>query len=134
MVVLDVDHFKAYNDRFGHLSGDAALRAVAQAIATATREQDLVARFGGEEFACVLQDAPIETVAAIAERMRSQVEALPPRALGNQAQGLTISVGCLSRVPAQGERAADLLGEADAALYQAKKEGRNRVRSTPART
>lgn len=131
IVVLDVDHFKAYNDRFGHLAGDAALRAVAQTLAKTTREQDLVARFGGEEFACVLQDAPLETVAAIAERMRTLVEALPPRALGNASQTITISAGILSRVPLKGERAVNLLEEADTALYEAKREGRNRVRSAP---
>lgn len=127
LVVVDVDHFKAYNDRFGHLAGDAALRAVAQAIEKATREQDLVARFGGEEFACMLLDAPLETVATIAERMRALVEALPPRALGNESQTITISAGFLSRVPASGETAVELLERADAALYEAKHAGRNRV-------
>jgi diguanylate cyclase (GGDEF)-like protein len=129
LVVVDVDHFKAYNDRFGHLSGDAALRVVAQAIEKATREQDLVARFGGEEFACLLLDAPLETVATIAERMRALVEALPPRALGNESQTLTISAGFLSRVPRPGETAVGLLERADAALYEAKHAGRNRVRA-----
>jgi diguanylate cyclase (GGDEF)-like protein len=137
LVVVDVDHFKAYNDRFGHLAGDAALRAVAQAIEKATREQDLVARFGGEEFACLLLDAPLEIVATIAERMRALVEALPPRALGNESQTLTISAGFLSRVPAPGAGANDLLESADAALYEAKRDGRNRIRAaveTAART
>jgi diguanylate cyclase (GGDEF)-like protein len=132
IVVVDVDHFKVYNDRCGHLAGDAALRAVAQALENATREQDLVARFGGEEFACLLQDAPLEIVTTIAERMRALVEALPPRALGNESQTLTISAGFLSRVPAAGETAVDLLERADAALYQAKHDGRNRIRAAAA--
>ncbi|MET0555224.1 MAG: diguanylate cyclase [Vicinamibacteria bacterium] len=129
LVVVDVDHFKDYNDRFGHLAGDAALRAVAQALEQATREQDLVARFGGEEFACLLLDAPLATVSTIAERMRALVEALPPRALGNESQTITISAGYLSRVPAAGEGADDLLERGDAALYQAKRDGRNRIRA-----
>ncbi len=137
LVVVDVDLFKAYNDRFGHLAGDAALRAVAQAIEKATREQDLVARFGGEEFACLLHDAPLPTVATIAERMRALVEALPPRALGNESQTITISAGYLSRVPEPHETAVQLLERADAALYEAKRDGRNRIRAadgTAART
>jgi diguanylate cyclase (GGDEF)-like protein len=128
VIVVDVDHFKPYNDRFGHLAGDAALRAVSQALANATREQDLVARFGGEEFACLLQDASVDTVEAIAERMRMLVEALPPRALGNGSQTITISAGFVCRVPSSIERATDLLEQADAALYEAKRDGRNRVR------
>jgi diguanylate cyclase (GGDEF)-like protein len=127
LIVLDVDHFKDYNDQFGHLAGDVALRAVAQALQSAMREQDLVSRFGGEEFACVLIDADIDVVARCAERMRALVEALPPRMLGNTTQTITISAGILSRVPAPGDSAADLLREADAALYRAKNEGRNRV-------
>lgn len=128
LIVIDVDHFKSYNDQHGHLAGDVALRAVAQALQSATREQDLVARFGGEEFACLLVDADIEVVARCAERMRALVEALPPRTLGNNTQTLTISAGVMSRVPAAGDHAADLLRDTDVALYQAKHEGRNRVR------
>lgn len=127
LIVLDVDHFKDYNDRHGHLAGDTALRAVAQALASAMREQDLVARYGGEEFACLMSDADIDVVAAVAERMRALVAALPPRTLGNDEHTLTLSAGVLSRIPRPDESAADLLREADAALYRAKHEGRNRV-------
>lgn len=127
LIVIDVDHFKDYNDRHGHLAGDVALRAVAQALASATREQDLVARFGGEEFACLMIDANIDVVTRCAERMRALVEALPPRTLGNNSQTITISAGVTSRVPEPGDQAADLLRETDSALYRAKHEGRNRV-------
>lgn len=131
LIVIDVDFFKEYNDRHGHLAGDVALRAIAQALASATREQDLVARFGGEEFACLMIDASIEVVTRCAERMRALVEALPPRTLGNDSQTITISAGVMSRVPAPGDHAADLLRDTDSALYRAKHEGRNRVcRST----
>lgn len=132
LIVIDVDHFKPYNDRYGHVAGDAALRAVAQAIESATRKQDLVARFGGEEFACLMIDADIDTVALCAERMRPLVAALPPRVLGNSTESITISAGILSRIPHPGDHAADLLREADAALYRAKNEGRNRVARTSA--
>ena len=127
LIVIDVDNFKEYNDQHGHLAGDAALRAVAQALASATREQDLVARFGGEEFACLMIDADIDIVARCAERMRALVEALPPRMLGNSTQTITISAGAMSRVPRPGDHAADLLHATDSALYRAKNEGRNRV-------
>ncbi len=129
LIVLDVDHFKAYNDRHGHLAGDAALRAVAQALETATRNQDLVTRFGGEEFACLLLDADTATVTRIAERMRALVEALPPRALGNDTHTITISAGAVSRVPVEDESADSLLHDADMALYRAKHGGRNQVQA-----
>ncbi len=125
--LLDVDHFKAYNDRHGHLAGDAALRAVAQTLYGATRPQDLVARFGGEEFACLMIDVDPATVERIAERMRAGVEALTPRAIGNDRETVTLSVGALCRIPAPNERAEDLLRAADTALYEAKQRGRNRV-------
>lgn len=128
LIVADVDHFKRYNDGFGHLAGDTALRAIAGAMGSATRDQDLVARFGGEEFACVMIDAPADTVALVAERMRLLVQALPPRTLGNDTQTLTLSIGVLHRLPRPGETAEDLLHDADVALYAAKAAGRNVVR------
>ncbi|MCI1710563.1 MAG: diguanylate cyclase [Chiayiivirga sp.] len=129
VIVLDVDHFKRYNDEHGHIAGDVALRAVAQALSSATREQDLVARFGGEEFACLLTDADADLVSRLAERMRALVEALPPRTIGNDRHGITISLGTLSHVPGQADDAIALLDAADRALYRAKHEGRNRVRT-----
>lgn len=127
LIVIDVDHFKAYNDRHGHLAGDIALRAVADALATAAREQDLVARFGGEEFACLMLDADRAAVVRTAERMRALVELLPPRTLGNDEYGVTMSAGVVHCVPPPGADAEDLLREADVALYAAKNAGRNRV-------
>ncbi len=129
LMVIDVDLFKDYNDRHGHLAGDAALRAVAQALQAATREQDLVARFGGEEFACLMTDADAATVARVAERMRALVEALPPRSLGNDSHTVTISIGTISCIPAAADGATGLLERADQALYRAKGAGRNCVRN-----
>lgn len=128
VIVIDVDHFKAYNDRHGHLAGDAALRGVAQALDGARRQQDLVARYGGEEFACLLVDADAATTQAMAERMRALVEALPAEALGNAQQTVTISAGAWSGTAAASDTPADLLARADAALFEAKRSGRNRVR------
>jgi diguanylate cyclase (GGDEF)-like protein len=129
LIVIDVDHFKEYNDRHGHLAGDAALRAVAQALQTATRPQDLVARYGGEEFACLMVDADREATLRVAERMRALVEALPPRTLGNDEHSVTLSAGALNAVPRADEQASDLLRLTDAALYAAKRAGRNRVQA-----
>ncbi len=127
LIVTDVDRFKDYNDRFGHLAGDVALRAIASTMQSAMREQDLVCRFGGEEFACLLVDTDLETVSRLAERMRALVEALPPRSLGNDSQTITISAGVLSCVPGVDQQPEDLLNLADVALYEAKAAGRNRV-------
>lgn len=127
LILVDVDHFKHYNDRFGHLAGDVALTAVAQALRSAVREQDLVARFGGEEFACLLLDADEATVMMIAERMRLLVQALPPRTIGNDDQTLTISAGVLCTVPDALARTSELLEQVDKALYRAKAAGRNCV-------
>lgn len=128
LILVDVDYFKQYNDRFGHLAGDVALRAVAQAMHNAVREQDMVARFGGEEFACLLLDADLATVTQIAERMRVLVQALPPRTIGNDSQTLTISVGVLCAIPGVDDDTSALLRLVDRALYQAKADGRNCVR------
>ncbi len=127
LIMVDIDHFKHYNDRHGHLAGDAALRAVASALASAIRPQDLVARFGGEEFVCLLVESNLPEVMQVAERLRALVEALPPRAIGNDAESLTVSAGVLSLVPRNDDRVDGLLGIVDAALYEAKAAGRNRI-------
>lgn len=131
LIVFDVDHFKEYNDRHGHLAGDAALRTLAQTLQRAARDLDLIARFGGEEFACLLPDAELDRVAQVAERMRALVEAIPADTLGVVAAGITVSAGIVARVPRADEGAADLLQTADDALYQAKRGGRNRVCGPP---
>ena len=131
LIVADVDHFKNFNDEHGHLAGDVALKAIANAMQSTLREQDLVARFGGEEFACLMIDADAEMVSRIAERMRALVEALPPRSLGNDTDGMTISAGLASGVPSVGMTPEALFQIADAALYRAKAAGRNRIEMAP---
>jgi diguanylate cyclase (GGDEF)-like protein len=127
LLMVDVDHFKHYNDNHGHVAGDVALKTIAQALAKSTRKQDLVARLGGEEFACLVIDADLENLTAIAERMRTSVAAKRPRELGNDREKLTISVGLLMRVPGTHDTVSTLLKDCDAALYRAKESGRNRV-------
>ena len=123
LVLLDVDHFKAYNDRHGHLRGDEALQEVARVLEQVNRGFDLVARYGGEEFAIILPGCPVEDSTAVAERLRQVVGALPSPAI-------TVSVG-VSTFPDDAEDAEALLKTADDALYESKRAGRNRVARPP---
>ncbi|TAL25896.1 MAG: GGDEF domain-containing protein [Aquabacterium sp.] len=129
VLMLDVDHFKAYNDRYGHPEGDRCLAAVAEAVSACLRRPgDLVARYGGEEMVAVLPLAGAEEALQAAERIRRAVEALQiPHAGSAASRVVTICVGVAS-VRADGLAAAtDLVELADAALYRAKQAGRNRV-------
>jgi len=124
LALLDVDHFKAFNDRFGHPRGDEALVHVARAIASRCRAHDIVARYGGEEFAVVLPEASIEGALAFGEKIRESVETTGFGPSGREE--LTVSVG-LAVLPAHARGATDLVQRADGELYRAKGLGRNRV-------
>ncbi|WP_299342226.1 two-component regulator propeller domain-containing protein [uncultured Pseudoxanthomonas sp.] len=129
VLLIDVDDFKAYNDSYGHLGGDAALATLAAALATSLRgSDDLAARYGGEEFAILLPDCDTDTALGLARRLVDDVQrlALPHRA-SSVADVITVSIGAASRHPARGGNPDALLHAADAALYQAKDEGRNRA-------
>ena len=134
VLLCDVDGFKAYNDRYGHLAGDACLRQVAAALGRATgRAGDLAARYGGEEFALVLPFTDPAGARAVAERVRARVAELEiPHAASVTAGVVTISVGVASAQAGPGAEPGDLLRQADAALYAAKQRGRNRVAVGPA--
>ncbi len=121
VLLADVDHFKQYNDTHGHLGGDAALVKIAEILRQTTRGVDSVARYGGEEFVVMLIEAPIATAAAVGERLRARVAA---EDFG--AGRLTVSVGA-AEYPTHGETPEELIASADAAMYQAKNEGRDRV-------
>jgi len=126
--MIDIDHFKQFNDIYGHHAGDRCLQAVAAALqAKVQRGQDHLARFGGEEFALLLPHTDLEGAMHIAEQMRLAVLdlAIPHRAA--ERERVTISLGCAALTPAHGEDESRLLQIADAALYQAKSAGRNRV-------
>jgi diguanylate cyclase len=122
-MLLDVDHFKELNDSHGHLAGDEALRQLARRLVGFLRDTDLVARFGGEEFAVVMPDIAREHAAAVAERIRQRV-AEAPFSLEGRTLCATVSVGVAGYVP--GEDVAALVLRADEALYASKRAGRNR--------
>jgi len=127
VVMLDVDRFKEFNDRYGHAAGDVGLRAVAERIRLMTRRSDVVARYGGEEFVLLLPDTRAETALDKLEEIRLEVEVLRiglPRDQGRAS--LTISAG-VATFPEDGESAEELIDEADARLFRAKALGRNRV-------
>jgi len=134
LLLMDVDHFKAYNDLHGHARGDECLRAVAQSLATRVqRPGDLVARYGGEEFVVLLPDTPPEGAAALGASLLAAVDAAG-LAHGASPVGLavTMSVGAASAVPARSADRTALVVAADAQLYRAKAEGRHRVCAEPA--
>jgi diguanylate cyclase (GGDEF)-like protein len=126
-IMLDIDHFKVYNDNNGHLAGDEVLREVAGLIQGAIRETDIVGRYGGEEFAIILLHADLTQMAEVAERIRRTIEeAAFPNERSQPMGKITVSMGgcCLS--PGM-EIAEDLIRSADEALYRAKNNGRNQV-------
>ena len=129
LLMIDVDHFKAYNDHYGHPAGDEALRAVVQALTRhLQRPGDTVARYGGEEFACLLPETDAQGALLLAQRLVQGVSDLAlPHAASSTGPVLTVSVGVGSAVlPVDGEAQA-LVDAADAALYRAKREGRARA-------
>ena len=127
VLVLDLDHFKKYNDTYGHLAGNGALQRVAEVIRRAVRTVDFPARYGGEEFAVVVPQIEARVLAMIAERVRAGVEALAAPPDGGP---VTVSIGA-ALYPSDGDSLDTLFQIADERLYQAKREGRNRV-ITPA--
>jgi diguanylate cyclase (GGDEF)-like protein len=130
LLLCDIDHFKLYNDSYGHQAGDQCLRRVAQAIAAcADRGGDLVARYGGEEFAIILPDTSPEGAVVVAERVRRAIDALAITHNAGEQGHVTLSVGVTFLFAGQESRnnPADLVLQADQALYRAKELGRNRV-------
>ena len=134
VLMLDADHFKAYNDRYGHLAGDTCLKAIADSIrGSVFRPGDVAARYGGEEFAVILPNTPVSGATEIAERIRFAVAHLDMKPDGLNVAHVTISIGIASAQPhLQPEKADDpsvLMEAADQCLYSAKRRGRNCVRA-----
>jgi diguanylate cyclase (GGDEF)-like protein len=129
LVLIDIDYFKLYNDRYGHQAGDNCLKLVAKALAeTLRRPYDKLARYGGEEFACLLPKTELAGASAIAERMQTRVSELRVEHLGSDVdQVVTISLGVASMVPTPSITPELLLKAADQQLYEAKRTGRARV-------
>ena len=130
LLLCDVDHFKLYNDRYGHRAGDECLKTVAGSITQCLRSDDLVARYGGEEFAVVLPHTPHARAVRMADQIRSTLAAIAvPHAASPVCGYVTMSVGVAWKVPQKqdGPEAGALIEEADRNLYLAKHRGRNRV-------
>lgn len=129
VAMVDVDHFKPFNDRYGHQAGDDVLRAVAAAMAGTCRAGDRAYRYGGEEIAVLYHWADLAAARRAAERLRLAVRdlAIPHRARPDDIGVVTVSVGVAAFHPDHAISAEDVLGAADAALYGAKRAGRDRV-------
>jgi diguanylate cyclase len=127
LLLADIDHFKRINDTHGHLVGDNVLRITAKMIKGKIRGQDLVARFGGEEFVIMLPDTPLEGAAVVAEKIRASFEKMQVKKKQSQETigVITLSLGGASY--RKGESLEELIGRTDSALYQSKGKGRNRV-------
>lgn len=127
LLVTDIDHFKSFNDRFGHLTGDQVLRLVANEVKQNVKGQDVAARYGGEEFAIILPATTLEDAAIVADHIRRAVmsKELVKRSTGENLGRVTVSVGVATHK--QGDTASSIIERADKCLYAAKGAGRNRV-------
>ena len=126
LVMFDVDHFKRVNDNFGHLAGDAVLVHLARITQSMLRTEDVAARYGGEEFAIICRGIPLLNAGVVGERLRAAVEQHNFEFQGKRLP-VTISVGVAALPEAEVDSPTALVGEADEALYEAKRSGRNRV-------
>ena len=129
IIMIDIDYFKSFNDKYGHSTGDNCLKEVAKAIVKETkRADDFSARFGGEEFAVILYNTNVDGAIIIGENIRRSVEDLKIRFDSSLvSEYLTVSVGIAAMVPSTESKYSNLINMADAALYSAKGKGRNRV-------
>ncbi len=128
LMMIDIDNFKLFNDRFGHLMGDTVLRLISAMLRQSVREHDFVARYGGEEFAVILPNLDLQGAAAIAEQIRVKImsRGLKKRSSGEVLGTITVSIGIATLC--HGDRLRDIVERADARLYDAKHAGRNCIR------
>lgn len=129
LIMIDIDHFKLYNDRYGHLAGDECLRQIARSLAKVTRRpSDMLFRYGGEEFSCVLPETAQAGAVKLASAMQEVVHKLAiQHEDSSHDHRVTLSMGVSTFIPTSTQHAADLIAAADYALYRAKALGRNRV-------
>jgi diguanylate cyclase (GGDEF)-like protein/PAS domain S-box-containing protein len=130
LIMLDIDHFKIYNDTYGHLKGDECLKQVAKTLKnTLKRQGDFIARYGGEEFSVILPNTSLGGAAIVAENLRSKIESLNMEHTNSKVKPIvTISIGVSSMIPTEQSNPKDLIELADRALYKAKNKGRNQVK------
>jgi diguanylate cyclase (GGDEF)-like protein len=126
IIMMDLDHFKQFNDTFGHQAGDTLLRSLGDLLKRNTRGQDIACRYGGEEFAIVLSDSNLAGALQRAEILRQQVKQLSVEYAGQLLGAVSVSMG-IALFPDHGTSMGDVLRAADQALYSAKREGRDRV-------
>jgi diguanylate cyclase len=129
--MVDIDHFKSFNDNFGHQIGDQVLRLVARTLIEGVKGKDVAARYGGEEFVILLPDTTLPAGVAVGNSLRKAVATkdVINRSSGEKLGRITMSVGVAEFTP--GEKITDLIERADAALYTAKHNGRNQVAAAP---
>jgi len=134
VAMVDIDYFKSFNDTYGHQAGDEVLRTIAQVLVAASREIDIIGRYGGEEFVALLPETNLEQATIYAERLRARVELRGHdlRTRFPKTRTLTISGGVTQAVPAAGDDVERIIGRVDEALYEAKEAGRNRIIVKPA--
>jgi diguanylate cyclase (GGDEF)-like protein len=126
LIMLDIDHFKSFNDTHGHAAGDALLRELGRFLQSRVRMEDVACRYGGEEFILIMPEASLEVAQRRAEQLRAEATELRVRDAGLVIEGITLSIG-VALYPLHAQAPDTLLRAADAALYRAKQEGRNRV-------
>lgn len=129
VMIIDVDHFKNINDAHGHVVGDSVLREIASRMTSSTRQYDWIGRYGGEEFIIIAPDCMLAGASAIAERVRYAIASVPI-VVDRQQINVTVSVGMATTAESGVTSEHDLICAADAAMYRAKKQGRNRIEST----
>ena len=127
LLVIDIDHFKNFNDTYGHLAGDQVIQQVAQILAQQCRSTDLAARYGGEEFVVVLPNTPLQGAEMLANRLCEIVRAHVVRLKTGENLHVTISVGVYSGIPTLQNHWENLIDYADTAMYTAKQRGRNQA-------
>ena len=126
VIMLDIDHFKNFNDTFGHEAGDAVLHELGNFLMRSIRKGDIACRYGGEEFLLLLPEATLENTRQRAQELCDEVRKIEVQYRGEMLGNITVSIG-VAAFPDYGESRDDVVQAADRALYQAKKEGRNRV-------